>query len=199
VKGGMNAENIQKTTASDTSHVTHEELSRDQEYVEITNGLPFPTAQAFFDHLWNSFYDEGIIRFPIIGFRQPDNTVKVYMLLRNNKNGSQTHASLLNRFGLDAYDVENDKNSAGIAFTTSFEVHTPVEPQKSYTKRELYLELKALTELDEEPVPYYVMVGHGSDLLLPPFTSEGEAWLTKIVKPLGIELKSTNPHMPVIA
>jgi hypothetical protein len=194
----MIKESTEALTPNSLLPQTNHELASNQEYVEITHGLPFSNAQAFFDHLWNSFYERGIIRFPIIGFKQPGGEVRVFMLLKNSRDGKQSHASLLERLGLHWKNVEDDKDKGDIAFTTSIEFHTPIKPQSEYDKRNLYLALNVRSELDEEQTPYYVMVGRGSDLDIPQLTSLGEAWLASIMKPLGIELKSTNPNKPIL-
>lgn len=162
------------------------EILRHQEYVDITNGLPFSSAQNLYDFIWDSVDNHDTARFPIVGLSQSDGRTRVYMLLKNTRNGKQDHHSLLSRLGLPLEKLEQDASS--VAFSTSLEGLSHEKPNKGS-----FLELTAQNEYDDNPQTKYVPLGRGSDLIPlynHQFTDEGKRMLAGIFGRLNIQVRT---------
>jgi hypothetical protein len=161
------------------------EMLRAKEYVDITEGLPFKNAQDFYDFVWDSF-ENDIHRFPIVGIRQDDNSVRVYMLLKNKINGKQEHRFLLDRLGFSLDMLEED--ASAVAFSTSLEDHG------SKKRTGLQLEFTAKNEYEDNPETKYITLGKGSDLLelskSGQFTEQGKQTITEIFGRIGVKVVS---------
>lgn len=64
------------------------------EYIDITNGTPFATGQELITFLVNEFEGKEIARHPILGVKDNNNSLAVYMLLKDVRRNHQTHEAL---------------------------------------------------------------------------------------------------------
>lgn len=139
-------------------------------HYDITHGFPAANAQELFDLLYELLMDiqghaQPLFRMPIIGVRNNEQGVSIFMLTNPDPQQKRDHATLMSRLG----EPQN------VAFTTSIEQMTMVVPD---LKKAISLTVAPQTTDGSQTLPereFFFVIGNGSDLSqLPVFTHEGE-------------------------
>ena len=154
------------------------EMLLQSEFIDITNGLPFASAQQLYEYIYKSFEKMQLSRFPILGVKGDEDKTRTFMLLHDRDKGHATHAALNTKLG-------NPIEKGTMVFATGLEGFTGVQPSIGIRLKDVYA-----PEFPDMKSDAFIPLIRQSDFVRIPksdFNSLGQEEIKRIFAIPGIE------------